>query len=185
MTALKGFWFYRFFLSSSFSALVACCSKAHSPQPSQAYLLHFQTQNIMADLQAELEKLLTAYDERSKYYDTYLDTSKKHNELILGLAEMQPIGIKDFEKAEAMYDDMLLSEKTYRIHKEVFERYREEVITKLTPVQNIKIKFTCNGDKNKGGTEYYVWLEYNRESPDESQLVLQKISDMDNEPKLM
>ena len=98
----------------------------------------------MADLQVELEKLLTAYDERFKYYNAYPDTSKKHNELILGLTQMQPIDIKDFEKAEAMYDDMLLSEKTYRIHKEVFERYREEVITKLAPVQNIKIKVPTN-----------------------------------------
>ena len=139
----------------------------------------------MADLQAELEKLLSAYEEKFKYYDTYLDTSKKHNELILKLAEMQPIDIKDFEKAEAMYDDMLLGEKTYRIHKEVFDRYREEVIAKLAPVQNIKIKFTYGADKNKDGIEYYIWLKYNPEAPDESQLVLQKISDMDNEPKLL
>lgn len=139
----------------------------------------------MADLQAELEKLLTAYNEKFRYYDAYLDTSKKHNELILELAETQPIDIKDFEKAEAMYDDMLLSEKTYRIHKEVFDRYREEVIAKLAPVQNIKIKFTHTTDKNKGSTDYYVWLKYNPEAPDESQLVLQKISDTDNEPKLL
>ncbi len=139
----------------------------------------------MADLQAELEKLLTAYDEKFRYYDAYLDTSKKHNELILGLAETQPINIRDFEKAEAMYDDMLLSEKTYRIHKEVFDRYREEVIAKLAPVQNIKIKFSYTADRSKGNTDYYVWLKYNAEAPDESQLVLQKISDTDNEPLLI
>lgn len=139
----------------------------------------------MADLQTELEKFLNAYHDKFTYYNTYLDTSKKHNELILQLAETQPIDIKDFEAAEALYDDMLLSEKTYRIHKEVFDRYREEVITKLAPVQNIKIKFTYGAEKNKPGTEYYVWLKYNPEAPDDSQLVLQKISDTDNEPKLM
>lgn len=139
----------------------------------------------MADLGTELDKLLTAYDEKFKYYNAFLDTSKKHNELILQLAEVQPIDITNFEKAEALYDDMLLSEKTYRIHKEVFDRYRQEVIAKLAPVQNIKIRFTYNGDKSKGSIDYYVWLKYNAEAPDESQLVLQKIGDTDNEPKLL
>ncbi len=140
----------------------------------------------MADLQSELEKLLTAYDEKFRFYNAYLDTSKEHNEKILKLAETQPISTKNFEEAEALYDNMQLSEKTYRIHKEVFDRYREDVIAKLASVQNIKIKFSYAGDKSsKGTTDYHVWLKYNAETPDESQLVLQKISDTDNEPKLL
>ena len=105
----------------------------------------------MADLRAELEKLLTSYDEKLKSYSDYLDASK-----------------------------------AYRISKEVFDRYRQDVIEKLAPVQNIKIKFDHTAEKgNKTATDYYVWLKYNPENPDESQLVLQKISDTDNEPKLL
>lgn len=140
----------------------------------------------MADLQTELEKLLTAHEEKFKAYNDYLDTSKEHNDKILKLAESQPIDITDFESAEALYDSMILSEKTYRISKEVFDRFRQDVINKLAPVQNIKIKF--NHPASKGSKElldYYVWLKYNPENPDESQLVLQKLSGEDNEPKLM
>lgn len=139
----------------------------------------------MADLQQELEKLLVSHEEKRKLYNSYLETSKQHNELILKLAETQPIDITDFEKAEDIYDNMILSEKTYRIQKEVYDRYRDDVITKLTPVQNIKIKFSYTNEKaNKEVTEYYVWLKYNPENPDESQLVMQKISEQDNEPQL-
>ncbi len=140
----------------------------------------------MADLQAELEKLLTSYEEKHKFYNTYLNTAKEHNEMILKLAEAQPIHISEFEQAETLYDSMTLSEKTYRIHKEVFERNRQDVISKLAPVQNIKIKFTypnVKGSKDAG--EFYIWLKYNPENTDESQLVLQKLSDTDNEPKLL
>lgn len=140
----------------------------------------------MADLQAELEKLLTSYDEKSKSYNDYLEASKQHNDRILKLAEAQPIDIKDFEDAENLYDEMVLSEKTYRISKEVFDRYRQDVINKLAPVQNIKIKFDHPTEKgSKQMDDYYIWLKYNPENPDESQLVLQKISDDDNEPKLL
>ena len=93
----------------------------------------------MANLQAELEKLLTSYDEKQKSYAEFLEASKEHNEMILKLAESQPITITDFEEAESLYDNMVLSEKTYRIGKEVFDRYRQDVIDKLAPVQNIKI----------------------------------------------
>ena len=140
----------------------------------------------MADLQAELEKLLTSYDEKIKSYDEYLAASKEHNDMILKLAESQPIDIKDFEEAESMYDNMVLNEKTYRISKEVFDRYRQDVIDKLAPVQNIKIRFNQPSERgSKTVTDYYVWLKYNAENPEESQLVLQKISDTDNEPKLL
>ncbi len=50
----------------------------------------------MADLGAKLEKLLTTYEEKFRYYNAYPDTSKQHNELIFELAETQPIDIKDF-----------------------------------------------------------------------------------------
>lgn len=140
----------------------------------------------MADLQVELEKLLTSFDEKKKAYDDYLQASKEHNDEIIKLAESQPIEIKDFEEAESLYDTMNLSEKTYRISKEVFDRYRQEVIGKLAPVQNIKIKFNHPVERgSKTMTDYYIWLKYNPENPDESQLVLQKISDTDNEPKLL
>ncbi len=140
----------------------------------------------MAELQAELEKLLTSYDEKLKSYDEYLGASKEHNDKILKLAEAQPIDIKDFEEAENLYDDMVLSEKTYRISKEVFDRYRQDVIEKLAPVQNIKIRFDYPLEKgNKTQTSYFIWLKYNPENPDESQLVLQKNSDTDNELKLL
>jgi len=140
----------------------------------------------MADLNQELQKLLLSYEEREKVYSSYLETSKHHNETILKLAEKQPINIKDFEQAEEMYNDMILSEKTYRIHKEVFDRYRQEVIAKLAPVQNIKIKFSYTNEKvNKESTDYYIWLKYNAEAPAESQLVLQKISGENNEPHLL
>ena len=140
----------------------------------------------MADLQTELEKLLTSHEEKHKLYNTYLETSKEHNDKIIQFAETQPIDIKDFEDAEAIYDSMVMSEKTYRISKEVFDRYRQDVIAKLAPVQNIKIRFTYPVERgSKEMHEYYVWLKYNPESPDESQLVLQKISDTDKEPKLL
>ena len=140
----------------------------------------------MADLQAELEKLLTAYEERHKSYAAYLDTAKEHKDKILKLAETQPIDIKDFDEAEALYDNMVLSEKTYRIGKDVFDRHRQDIIAKLMPVQNIKIRFNHPAEKgSREAVDYYVWLKYNSESPDESQLVLQKISDADNEPKLL
>ncbi|MDQ2752174.1 MAG: hypothetical protein M3R72_04035 [Bacteroidota bacterium] len=139
----------------------------------------------MADLQVELEKLLTAYDKKCKHYNAYLAAAKEHSHKMVQLAETQPINITDFDEAEVLYDNMLLSEKTYRIHKEAFDRYREEVITKLAPVPNIKIKFSCGGDKSKTATHYFVWLKYNGEAPDEAQLVLQKISDTDNDPKIL
>lgn len=138
----------------------------------------------MADLQQELDKLLTANEEKHRLYEAYQETSKDHNDKILKLAESQPIDIKDFEEAEELYDNMILSEKTYRIQRDVFNRSRQDVIQKLTPVQNIKIRFSYANEKSKEKTEYYVWLKYNVESPDESQLVIQKISDSDNEPKL-
>ena len=140
----------------------------------------------MADLQVELEKLLTSYDEKLKSYSDYLDASKEHNDKILKLAESQPIDISDFEEAESLYDSMVLSEKTYRISKEVYDRYRQDVIDKLAPVQNIKIRFSNSPEKgSKTVTSYYIWLKYNAENAEESQLVLQKISDADNEPKLL
>ena len=81
---------------------------------------------------------------------------------------------------------MVLSEKTYRIHKEVFDRNRQDIISMLAPVQNIKIKFSYAGERTgKGTDDYHVWLKYNPENPDDSQLVLQKISGTDNEPKLL
>ena len=154
----------------------------------QAYLLLRSTQKYMADLQAELEKLLTSYEEKHKLYSSYLDTSKEHNATIIKLAETQPIDIKDFEDAEALYDNMVLREKTYRISKEVFDRNRQDVIAKLAPVQNIKIRFKFSYAAERGSketNEYYIWLKYNPDNPDESQLVLQKLSDSDNELKLL
>lgn len=140
----------------------------------------------MADLQAELEKLLTAHEEKFKLYNSYLVTSKEHNDKIIKLAETQPIDIKDFEEAEILYDDMVLSEKTYNTSKEVFDRYRKDVIARLAPVQNIKIKFKHEVERGKKEVhEYNIWMKYNPENPDESQLVLQKLSDSDNEPKLL
>lgn len=140
----------------------------------------------MADLNQELQKLLSSYEEKDKVYNNYLETSRHHNETILKLAEKQPINITDFEQAEEMYNEMILSEKTYRIHKDVFDRNRQEVIAKLAPVQNIKIKFKYTNEKaSKESTDYYIWLKYNAESPDESQLVLQKISGENNEPHLL
>ena len=139
----------------------------------------------MADLQQQLETLITSYEEKSKSYDSYLDTSKQHNDIILKLAESQPIDIKNFEEAEELYDNMVLSEKSYRIQREVYDSNRHEVINKLTPVQNIKIRFSYTNQKTKQTAEYYVWLKYSSENPDESQLVLQKISDGGNEPMLL
>ena len=140
----------------------------------------------MADLQQKLEKLLESYEDKDKLYNEYLVISKQHNEHILKLAESQPIAIKDFETAEELYDNMILSEKTYHIQKEVFYRNREDVVNKLTPVQNIKIKFTYTSSKTgKDAVQYYVWLKYSTENPDDSQLVLQKLGAEDNDPKLM
>jgi len=139
----------------------------------------------MADLQAELQKLVDALQEKQKVYDTYLDASKKHNDIILALAERQPIDIADFEEAEDLYNEMTLSEKTYRIQNEVFKLSRQDVIAKLAPVQNIKIKFThVNQNNTKETTDYYVWLKFNAENPNESQLVLQRLDDETHEPLL-
>lgn len=139
----------------------------------------------MADLQAELQKLVDALQEKQKVYDTYLDASKKHNDIILALAERQPIDITDFEEAEDLYNEMTLSEKTYRIQNEVFKLSRQDVIAKLAPVQNIKIKFThVNQNNTKETTDYYVWLKFNAENPNESQLVLQRLDDETHEPLL-
>lgn len=139
----------------------------------------------MADLQVELQKLVDAVEEKQKAYDTYLEASKKHNDIILTLAEKQPIDIEDFEEAENLYNEMILSEKNYRIQNEVFKLSRQDVIAKLAPVQNIKIKFTHTNDRlNKDSTDYYVWLKYNAENPNESQLVLQKLNDDTHEPLL-
>ncbi len=139
----------------------------------------------MADLHAELQKLVDSLEDKQKAYDAFLETSKKHNEKIIALAEMQPIDIADFEEAEEMYNEMVLSEKSYRIQKEVFSLSRQDVIAKLAPVQNIKIKFThINQRDNKDKTDFYVWLKYNPENPDESQLVLQKLNDESREPLL-
>ncbi|TKK66178.1 hypothetical protein FC093_18175 [Ilyomonas limi] len=139
----------------------------------------------MADLQAELQKLVDTLQEKQKAYDTYLDASKKHNDIILALAERQPIDITDFEEAEDLYNEMTLSEKTYRIQNEVFKLSRQDVIAKLAPVQNIKIKFTHVNEKNdKETTDYYVWLKFNAENPNESQLVLQRLDDETHEPLL-
>jgi len=139
----------------------------------------------MADLQVELQKLVDAVEEKQKAYDTYLEASKKHNDIILTLAERQPIDIADFEEAEDLYNEMILSEKNYRIQNEVFKLSRQDVIAKLAPVQNIKIKFTHTNDRNdKDSTDYYVWLKYNAENPNESQLVLQKLNDDTHEPLL-
>jgi len=139
----------------------------------------------MADLQAELQKLVDALQEKQKVYDTYLDASKKHNDIILTLAERQPIDIADFEEAEDLYNEMTLSEKTYRIQNEVFKLSRQDVIAKLAPVQNIKIKFThVNQNNTKETTDYYVWLKFNAENPNESQLVLQRLDDETHEPLL-
>lgn len=139
----------------------------------------------MADLQAELQKLVDAVEDKQKAYDTYLEASKKHNDIILALAERQPIDIADFEEAEDLYNEMTLSEKSYRIQNEVFNLSRQDVIAKLAPVQNIKIKFTHIREKNgKEETDYYVWMKYNAESPNESQLVLQKLNDDTHEPLL-
>jgi len=139
----------------------------------------------MADLQLELQKLVNAVEDKQKAYDTYLDASKKHNDIILNLAEKQPINISDFEEAEDLYNEMILSEKNYRIQSEVFKLSRQDVIAKLAPVQNIKIKFTHINEKNgKEATDYYVWLKYNAENPNESQLVLQKLNDETHEPLL-
>ena len=139
----------------------------------------------MADLQAELQKLVDALEDKQKAYDAYLEASKKHNEIILTLAEKQPIDIADFEEAEDLYNEMTLSEKTYRIQNEVFKLSRQDVIAKLAPVQNIKIKFShINEKNNKETTNYYVWLKYNAENPNESQLVLQRLNDETHEPLL-
>jgi hypothetical protein len=139
----------------------------------------------MADLQTELQKLVDAVEAKQKAYDAYLEASKKHNDIILKLAEKQPINIADFEEAEDLYNEMILSEKNYRIQNEVFKLSRQDVIAKLAPVQNIKIKFTHTNEKNcKETTDYYVWLKYNAENPNESQLVLQKLNDNTHEPLL-
>jgi hypothetical protein len=139
----------------------------------------------MADLQTELQKLVDAVEEKQKAYDSFLEASKKHNDIILSLAEKQPIDIADFEEAEDLYNEMILSEKNYRIQNEVFKLSRQDVIVKLAPVQNIKIKFTHTKERNsKEKTDYYVWLKYNAENPNESQLVLQKLNDNTHEPLL-
>lgn len=139
----------------------------------------------MADLQTELQKLVDALHEKQKAYDAFLNASKKHNEIILALAERQPINITDFEEAEDLYNEMTLSEKNYRIQNEVFKLSRQDVIAKLTPVQNIKIRFTHVNEKNgKEATDYYVWLKFNAENPNESQLVLQRLNDETHEPLL-
>ena len=139
----------------------------------------------MADLQAELQKLVNAVEDKQKAYNAYLEASKKHNDIILALAEKQPIDISDFEDAEDLYNEMILTEKNYRIQNEVFKLSRQDVIAKLAPVQNIKIKFTHIKEKNgKQATDYYVWLKYNAENPNESQLVLQKLNDETHEPLL-
>jgi len=128
---------------------------------------------------------VNAVEDKQKAYDTYLEASKKHNEIILALAEKQPIDIADFEEAEDLYNEMILSEKNYRIQNEVFKLSRQDVIAKLAPVQNIKIKFTHISQNNgKETTDYYVWLKYNVENPNESQLVLQKLNDETHEPLL-
>src|SRR5690349_1236029 len=112
----------------------------------------------MADLQAELQKLVDAVDAKQRAYDDYLEASKKHNDIILSLAEKQPIDIADFEEAEDLYNEMILSEKHYRVQNEVFKLSRQDVIAKLAPVQNIKIKFTHINEKDsKEKTDYYVW----------------------------
>ena len=139
----------------------------------------------MADLQAELQKLVDSLGDKQNAYDAYMEASKKHNEIILDLAERQPIDITEFEDAEEAYNEMILSEKNYRIQKEVFSLSRQNVIAKLAPVQNIKIKFThANPTNNKETTDYYVWLKYNAKNPDESQLVLQRLNDETREPLL-
>lgn len=139
----------------------------------------------MADLQGELQKLVNTVADKQKAYDAYMEASKKHNEIILALAEKQPIDIIEFEAAEDLYNEMTLSEKNYRIQKEVFNMSRQNVIAKLAPVQNIKIKFAhVNQNNSKNVTEFYVWLKYNAENPDESQLVLQKLNDESREPLL-
>ncbi len=139
----------------------------------------------MADLQIELQRLVDALQDKQKAYDTYLEASKKHNEIILNLAERQPIEITDYEEAENLYNEMTLSEKNYRIQNEVFKLSRQDVIAKLAPVQNIKIKFThTNQNNSKETTDYYVWLKFNAENPNESQLVLQRLDDDTREPLL-
>jgi len=139
----------------------------------------------MADLQAELQKLVDALADKQKAYDVYLEASKKHNDIILTLAERQPIDIADFEEAEDLYNEMTLSEKNYRIQNEVFKLSRQDVIAKLAPVQNIKIKFTHSSqNNNKQTTDYFVWLKFNAENPNESQLVLQRLDDDTREPLL-
>lgn len=139
----------------------------------------------MADLQLELQKLVDAIEDKQKAYDAYLEASKKHNDLILTLAEKQPIDIVEFEEAEDLYNEMTLSEKNYRIQNEVFKLSRQDVIAKLAPVQNIKIKFTHIREKSdKEETNYYVWLKFNAENPNESQLVLQPLDDEAREPLL-
>lgn len=140
----------------------------------------------MADLNSELQKLIDSMETKQKAYDGFLEMSKNHNDKIISLAEAQPIDILEFEAAEELYNEMTLSEKTYRVEKEVYNMSRRDVISKLTPVQNIKIKFThTNKNDNKEKTEYYVWLKYNPENPDESQLVLQKVDDEHREPQLL
>lgn len=139
----------------------------------------------MASLNEELQRMIDSLEEKQKAYDVFLEASKKHNDKILALAEMQPIDIADFEEAEDLYNEMILSEKTFRIQKEVFSLSRKDVIHKLAPVQNIKIKFTHTHPKNnRETTDYYVWMKYNAENPDESQLVLQKLNDESHEPLL-
>ena len=139
----------------------------------------------MADLQLELQKLVNAVEDKQKAYDAYLEASKKHNDIILTLAEKQPIDIADFEDAEDLYNEMILNEKNYRIQNEVFKLSRQDVIAKLAPVQNIKIKFThTNQNNSKETTPYYVWLKFNAENPNESQLVLQRLDDDTREPLL-
>lgn len=139
----------------------------------------------MADIQQDLDKLLTSHEEKLRLYNVYQQTATEHNEKMEMLAELQPITIKEFEEAEALYDSMILNEKTYHIQRDFFNRNRLELIQKLKPVKNIKIRFSYANEKLKKKEEYYVWLKYNAENPDESQLALQKISDTNNEPKLL
>ncbi len=139
----------------------------------------------MADLQTELQKLVDSVSAKQKAYNDFLEASKTHNDIILSLAEKQPIDIAEFEEAEDLYNEMILSERNYRIQNEVFKMSRQDVIAKLAPVQNIKIKFTHTNERNgKEKTDYYVWLKYNAENPNESQLVLQKLNDNTHEPLL-
>lgn len=136
----------------------------------------------MAELHLSLKQLLDSFSEKSNAYKESLGAKKEYEEKMRELSAKDCIELEEYQEVADLYNSKELSEKTFNIQQELFSSTRQDIVNMLIPLQNTKLRFEYKSKDNKHVT-YYVWLNYNREEPEASELLLQNLDIENSEPE--